>query len=115
MPTGRAKPGPRPARGSPMPRTAFTAMPEEVIFLMLYGGDGTISRGVRAAIASALKLDRNAAPLMAKAMWMIQRAEQKLQESGQEATQQAIYRYAADNYVYILADWEERPNSDAAR
>lgn len=104
--TKRSKPGPRPRYGTPVSGTGITAPPEDLIFLMLYAPDGKTSVGVRNAIYQLLKLDEAAPALMRQAQWMAKRAEELLREEGEEVTQKATYRYVADNYNRILADWQ---------
>lgn len=102
------KPGPRPMRGSPISYTAVSAPPEDLTFLMLYSGEGQVSRGTRNVIARLLKLDEDAPAMMRQAQWITQRAEELLKADGKEATQRQIYRFISDNLPRLLADWEER-------
>ena len=111
--TKKSKPGPRPRYGTPVSGTGITAPPEDLIFLMLYAPDGKTSVGVRNAIYQLLKLDEAAPPLMRQAQWMAKRAEELLREGGEEVTQKATYRYAANNYNRILADWQEQEAAQA--
>lgn len=97
-----------------MSGTAITAPPEDLIFLMLYAPDGKTSVGVRNAIIQLLKLDDAAPALMRQAQWMTRRAEELLRAEGEEVTQKATYRYVADHYMYILADWQERGVGETA-
>lgn len=112
--TKKGRPGPRPRFGTPISGTGITAPPEDLIFLMLYAPDGKTSVGVRNAIYQLLKLDEAAPALMRQAQWMARRAEELLREEGEEVTQKATYRYVADNYNRILADWQEWQAAQAA-
>lgn len=73
-----------------------------------------MSMGIRTAIVRLMKLDKNAAALMKQAQWMTRRAEQLLRDGGEDVSQKAIYRYIAENYLRVLADWEEQESGETA-
>jgi len=104
------RPGRRPRRGTPMPRTGFTAFPEQIIFyLLLSGSQRAVSAGVQMAPAIMAKLSEEHQEMMEKAKWLTRRARELVEaENGsEEVTHDDVLRYTLEHRDRLEADYME--------
>lgn len=110
---GGARPGAgrRPKYRSPMPRSAFTARPDHIIFyLLLSGNEKTVSAGVQTAVSRLVAKDKAAAAKFEQAKWMTDQAERELvAEVGdnEEVTQDAVLRHVLEHRDRLSGMWQE--------
>ena len=106
----KSRPGRRPRRGSPMPRTAFTAYPETALFyILLSGHQRSVSAGVQVAPDVLAVHSAEHKALLDKAKWMARRARNILEgETDEEVTHDDVYRYVRDHTYELEADFEEK-------
>lgn len=101
-----AKRGRRPRGVSPMPPVTVTALPEELLTLMLLG-DGSTSFGLQKAIRRLIDSDPEIEGLFAQAIRIREHVIGVLEERGDEVTEREIYRYGSANF-YDLAEMTSR-------
>jgi len=108
----RSGAGRRSRYGTPMPRSAFTARPDQIVFyLLLSGNEKTVSAGVQRAVAQLVKADQKAAKVYEQALWMTNQAKAELEADaapGTEVNQDMIMRYILDHHERIAAMWEDQ-------
>jgi heptaprenylglyceryl phosphate synthase len=96
-----------------MPRSAFTARPDQVVFyLLLSGNERTVSAGVQRAVRRLVESnDPEAAALYEQAKWMTKQAEAELEAGktvGEEVKQEEILRHVLEHHLRLVALWENR-------
>ena len=92
------KTGRRARRGTPMPTTSVSAATDELVFLILLGKGG-LSTGIQEAVQQLIRLDDNAAAIMAEAHRLIAEAEKHLpKDEFGRVPQKATYLYVTQNY-----------------
>lgn len=111
---GGSRPGAgrRPRYGTPMPRTAFTARPDHIIFyLLLSGNQKTVSAGVQMAVPRLVEQDEKAAAAYKQAQWMTQAAQTELEAeitADEEVTQEMVLRRVLDDLDRFIAAYQDR-------
>lgn len=96
-----------------MPRTAFTARPDQIVFyLLLSGNQKTVSGGVQVAVARLVDSgDERAAAAYQQAQWMVQAAQSELEAeavAGEEVTQEMVLRRVLDGLDRFVAAYQEK-------
>ena len=92
--------GRRSRRGSPMPRSSFTAFVEHhIFFYILAGSNLEMSAGVRAAVNRLVDVDPEAAQMMAQAKRVVERVRERL---GEDADQTEVLNYVKDHLYELL-------------
>lgn len=109
MSSDKARPGRSPRRGSPMPRTGFTAFPEQHLFyILLSGHQRSVSAGVQLAPDILAQHSPEHMAMYEKAKWMTRQAREILEgETDEEVTHDDVYRYIRDHTYELEADFEE--------
>lgn len=109
MSDGKSRPGRRPRRGSPMPRTGFTAFPEQHLFyILLSGQQRSVSAGVQLAPSIMADLSQAHKSIFDKAKWMTARARALLEEdTDEEVTHDDVYHYIRTHLDRLEADYQE--------
>lgn len=107
------RPGRRPRRGTPMPRTGFTAFPEQIIFyLLLSGHQRAVSAGVQIAPSIMANLSDEHRAMMEQAKWMTMRARQILEAdatpSDEEVNHDDVLRYALEHRDQLEFEYQEK-------
>lgn len=96
------RPGRRPRRGTPMPRTGFTAFPEQILFyLLLSGHQRAVSAGVQIAPAIMAGLSDEHKAMMEQAKWMTRRAREILEADARPGSEEVghddVLRYTLEH------------------
>lgn len=107
------RPGRRPRRGSPMPRTGFTAFPEQIIFyLLLSGHQRAVSAGVQIAPSILASVSPEHQEMLNKAKWITSKARQELEAQAEndeaEITHDDVLRFTLDHRDRLEANYEDR-------
>lgn len=107
------RPGRRPRRGTPMPRTGFTAFPEQILFyLLLSGHQRAVSAGVQIAPSIMAGLSDDHKAMMNQAKWMTMRAREILEADTKpgddEVSHDDVLRYALEHRDELEANYQER-------
>ncbi len=103
----RSGAGRKARKGSPMPKTAFTALPEEIFFYRLYSGtSNTVSAGVQKAVKKLAELDNEAKENLKQAQWIANKARQELEhEITEQVNNEMIFKYVDTHFERLLQEW----------
>lgn len=104
------RPGRRPRRGSPMPRTGFTAFPHQHLFyILLSGSQRSVSAGVQLAPDVLAKVSPEHKAMFDKAKWMARRTRELLEAQTDDAvTHDDVYRHMRDHLDVLEQDFEDQ-------
>ena len=93
-----------------MPRTAFTARPDQIVFyLLLSGNQKTVSAGIQTAVSRLTKDDPDMTAIHHKAQWIVRAVEAELRAEippDEDVTQEMVLRRVLDELDRFLAMWE---------
>lgn len=96
-----------------MPRTGFTAFPEQILFyLLLSGHQRAVSAGVQIAPSIMANLSDEHRAMMEQAKWMSMRARQILEADARpgddEVSHDDVLRYALEHRDQLEFEYQER-------
>jgi hypothetical protein len=92
-----------------MPRTGFTAYPEQhLFFILLSGNQRSVSAGVQIAPEVMARLSPEHKAMFDKAKWLTARARQILEEAtDDEVTHDDVYRHVRENLDFLERDYQD--------
>ena len=96
-----------------MPRTGFTAFPEQILFfLLLSGPQRAVSAGVQIAPSIMAKLSDEHHTMMEQAKWMTRRARQILEAAAKptddEVSHDDVLRYTLEHRDQLESEYNEK-------